>query len=304
MTSILSDDRASLKMGSCCFGIPITLHYTFFLLLVIELLASSRYLHAPFSFFMFMLYGPVLLLTIIIHELGHALATKKLGGECSGIVLWPLGGFALCGPNEKGATGDLQVALAGPLTHLPQMLFWIIVYALFTGGDFSNFSMSYYLSDLEKASSFMAILSQQTFWTNLFIMAFNLVVPAYPLDGGRVLASTLIICGVQRNRAAMITSVTALVLSAGLGMWGIISFIWLHSPNGLFTALIAAFVFASSWQLWDLYKAGRINDHPLFGRPCYDDRQPTTDLASPEQEGGIQQEEEETTKAEESGEMA
>lgn len=303
MRSLLSDDRASVKLGSCCFGIPITLHYTFFLLLVIELLASIRYMHASFSFFMFMLYGPILLLTIVIHELGHAVATKKLGGECSGIILWPLGGFALCGPTEAGATGDLKVALAGPLTHIPQMIFWVILYAAFSGGDFATFSMSYYLSDLETFTGFMATLSQQTMWTNLFILAFNLFVPAYPLDGGRVLASTLIICGVQRDRAAMITAVTALVLSAGLGMWGIISFIWLHSPNGLFTALVAAFVFASSWQLWDLYKAGRINEHPLFGRACYDDRQPASDLASPEQEVGVQQEEE-TTKAEESGEMA
>jgi len=247
-----------------------------------------------------MLYGPVLLLTVVIHELGHALATRKLGGECAGIILWPLGGFALCGPTECGAPGDLKVALAGPLTHIPQMLFWVIMYAAFAGGDFSRFSMSYYLSDLDTASGFMAVLSQQTMWTNLFIMAFNLLVPAYPLDGGRIFASTLIICGVKRDRAAMITAVTALILAAGIGMWGIISFIWLHSPNGLFTALIAAFVFASSWQLYDLYKAGRINDHPLFGRACYDDRQPAQDVEEAADVEDMQQEE--TPKVEE-GEM-
>lgn len=278
-----------------------TLHYTFFLLLLIELLASARYVYPPFSLFMFILYGPILFLTIVIHELGHALATRALGGECSGIVLWPLGGFALCGPSDRGATGDLMVALAGPLTHIPQMIFWVIIYALCMRGNFSEFSMSYYLSDLDTPNRFIAVLSQQTMWTNLFILAVNLLVPAYPLDGGRVFASTLIICGVQRDRAAMITAVTALILSAGLGMWGIISFIWLHSPNGLFTALIAAFVFASSWQLWDLHKAGRSNEHPLFGRPCYDERQPEVEIpCGTTEESSLG----ETTKAEKSGEMA
>jgi hypothetical protein len=66
MRSLLTDDRTSLKIGSCCCGIPIALHYSYFLLLVIVLAASARYRDAAFSLFMLTLYGPVLLLTIVI----------------------------------------------------------------------------------------------------------------------------------------------------------------------------------------------------------------------------------------------
>uniref|UniRef100_A0A7S1ZEE5 Peptidase M50 domain-containing protein n=1 Tax=Trieres chinensis TaxID=1514140 RepID=A0A7S1ZEE5_TRICV len=301
MRSILNDDRTALKLGSFCFGIPVTLHYTFFLLLLIELLASIRYMYPAFTLYIFLLYGPVLLVTILIHELGHALSTRKLGGEVGEIILWPLGGFALCGPTDSGAKGDLVVAVSGPLTHLLQMAIWIAFYAVFNGGYFSTFSMSYFLTDLSRScSSFMAVLSQQSFWTNLFIMAFNLFIPAYPLDGGRCLASTLILCGVNVNRAALITSVTAIVLATSLFLWGVVSFIWLHSPNGLFTALIAIFVFTSSWQLWDLYKAGRVKDHPLFGRACYNEREVQPSIQS---EGAHSQSTDETP-AVESGTMA
>ena len=55
--------------------------------------------------------------------------TKRLGGNVEGIVLWPLGGFALCGPTDDALGGDLKVALAGPMTHIPMSLIWWAIYA-------------------------------------------------------------------------------------------------------------------------------------------------------------------------------
>ena len=255
-------------------GIPIALHYSYFLLLLIVLASSARYLNAAFSLFMLALYGPVLLLTIVLHELGHCWMTKKLGGDVGGIVLWPLGGFALVGPTDCGASGDFRVALAGPLTHIPQMAFWVVMFAAFTGGDFSRFSMSYYLDELsDSAASFFAVLSQQAFWTNLFILAFNLLVPAYPLDGGRCFAAFLIMRGYRMEKVALIVSVTAMVLSGGLMLFGMISFIFMHSPNGIFMALVSAYIFSSSMNLFNMQKEGRVREHPLFGRAVFEQRE-------------------------------
>ena len=53
------------------------------------------------------------------------------------IVLWPLGGFVICGPTET-VKGDFLVAIAGPLTHLPQMAVWVVIFAIIEEGDFSN----------------------------------------------------------------------------------------------------------------------------------------------------------------------
>ena len=210
--------------------------------------------------------------------------TKRLGGDVGGIILWPLGGFALCGPTDCGPSGDFKVSIAGPLTHIPQMLFWVAMYAAFSKGDFSRFDMSYYLNELsESGASFFAVLSQQAFWTNLFIMAFNLFVPAYPLDGGRCLAALLIMRGIRMEKAALITSVTAMVLSCGLLIFGLVSFIWLHSPNGIFMALVSAYVFTGSMSLYNMQKEGRVREHPLFGRAVFEEREDVVAAASSEE---------------------
>jgi Zn-dependent protease len=63
-----------------------------------------------------------------VHEFGHALMTKRLGGQVDGIILWPLGGFAFCGPTDDFLLGDLKVAIAGPMTHVPMALLWWGIY--------------------------------------------------------------------------------------------------------------------------------------------------------------------------------
>ncbi len=50
-----------------------------------------------------------------------------------GIILWPLGGFALCGPTDEFVGGDLKVALAGPMTHIPMTLLWWTIYVAVKG---------------------------------------------------------------------------------------------------------------------------------------------------------------------------
>jgi Zn-dependent protease len=80
----------SISLGSCIGGVPIKLHLSFFLLVLIEFVTSIR-LAGEFPLYMLfvvVLYGPVLLLTVLIHEFGHIFATKRQGGEVGGIVLW------------------------------------------------------------------------------------------------------------------------------------------------------------------------------------------------------------------------
>jgi Zn-dependent protease len=80
----------SISLGSCIGGVPIKLHLSFFLLLLIEFITSIRLARdfPLYMLFVVVLYGPVLLLTVLIHELGHIFATKRLGGDVAGIVLW------------------------------------------------------------------------------------------------------------------------------------------------------------------------------------------------------------------------
>lgn len=155
-----------------------------------------------------------------VHEFGHALMTKKLGGSVGGIVLWPLGGFALCGPAES-LKGDLHVALAGPLTHLPMGFLWWAIYVASGEGERGMWPSSLPYLDVMSANAagcvrflccdsfllyarpsfcsmrfgshaesvsyrarrrFFEILSAQAVYLNILLFCFNLLLPAYPVS--------------------------------------------------------------------------------------------------------------------------
>ena len=97
-----------------------------------------------------------------------------IGGQVGDMVLWPLGGFVICGPVDS-VIADFKVAIAGPLTHLPQMAFWLVIFFCIEGS----------MEGLDRivdtsAHSFGAILSAQAFFLNLILFVFNLFVPAPP----------------------------------------------------------------------------------------------------------------------------
>jgi Zn-dependent protease len=198
-----------------------------------------------------------------------------LGGQVGDMVLWPLGGYVICGPSGT-VEGDFKVAIAGPLTHLPQMAFWVLIFWIAEGDDFGE--LTRYL-DLDE-TSFMGALAAQSFFLNLVLMIFNLFIPAYPLDGGRCLAAGLIMCGMNVVTAAMTTAVVGMIIAALMACWGIVEF-FMGSPTGVFTAAIGFWI---GWTSYELFKLTRpasgmygepidnLKTHPVFGQECYQNR--------------------------------
>jgi Zn-dependent protease len=191
------------------------------------------------------------------------------------MVLWPLGGFVMCGPTETVAH-DFTVAIAGPLTHIPQMLVWLLIFTGLEGGNFDNLTRQ---MDTEKVA-FGPLLCAQAFYLNVVLFVFNLFIPAYPLDGGRCLAAALVMCGLSVLKAAMATAVIGMAIAAAFVVWGIIDFIG-GSPTGIFTAAMGAWIFMTSFGLFKLTRPasgvyGDITDnlksHPVFGQDCYQNR--------------------------------
>lgn len=77
---MVSDAACALPLGSCCCGVPITLHYTFFLLLGLQVLAAIRqYDSFWYTLLIAVIWGPILLITIVFHELGHAWMNRRFG---------------------------------------------------------------------------------------------------------------------------------------------------------------------------------------------------------------------------------
>jgi Zn-dependent protease len=163
---------------------------------------------------------------------------------------------------------DLWVAIAGPLAHLPQIVFWMTLYLVLNGGQTIEFQADINLQYLKEGGSvsFWSILSVQAIMMNAALFAFNLAIPAYPMDGGRCLAALMVMCGASTYTAAMATSVIAMLVGFAFMIVGVY-------PNltfsGILLAFFGAFIANSSRELRTMTMRGQVHDHPLFDRDCY-----------------------------------
>lgn len=115
--------------------------------------------------------------SVILHELGHAIVARRGGIQVRAIVLLPIGGVTIMEQSERPAPArDIRVALAGPLVNLLLAAVSLVaILAVYPDKDL-----------LVRPLLYSGDLVRTMFWTNVFLGAFNLL-PAYPMDGGRVL---------------------------------------------------------------------------------------------------------------------
>jgi Zn-dependent protease len=138
---------------------------------------------------------------VLLHEFGHALACRQVGGVANRIVLWPLGGIAFVNPPPRpGAL--LWCIAAGPLVNvvLAPLTVGMVVLGAVLGWEES-------LPDLYR-------LSQMVAYINGILLVFNLL-PIYPLDGGQILQALLwFVLG--RARSLLVASLIGLLAGTAL----------------------------------------------------------------------------------------
>ena len=138
---------------------------------------------------------------VLMHEFGHALACRQVGGQANRIVLWPLGGVAYVAPPRRpGAT--LWAIAAGPLVN-------VVLLPLTFGAAIAGDSLGLPNSS-PNAFNFLWMIA----YINAGLLAFNLL-PIYPLDGGQILRSLLWFF-FGRARSLMITVGVGVAGTAGL----------------------------------------------------------------------------------------
>jgi Zn-dependent protease/CBS domain-containing protein len=170
--------RWSWKIGEVA-GIGLYVHATFWLLIAFVLVLNWSDGHSVVA----ALYGAAFVLVIFgcitLHELGHALTAHRFGIRTRDIILLPIGGLARLERMPDDPIQELWVALAGPAVNvvIAGLLYGVI---LFSGG---TVRLGQFLS---LGGGFLAELMI----VNLWLVAFNLI-PAFPMDGGRVLRSLL-----------------------------------------------------------------------------------------------------------------
>ncbi|MFQ5777586.1 MAG: CBS domain-containing protein [Terriglobia bacterium] len=168
--------RWALRVGSV-YGIAIRLHFTFLFLLAFLFLVATL-AHGWLAGLRSVLLIVLVFGCVLLHELAHSYVCVHYGLRVRTITLLPIGGLALLEDLPRDPRQEIHIALAGPAANF--------VLALWLG---------VLLVVLDPSTSFRPVLSGQAlllslFWSNLYIGLFNLI-PAYPLDGGRVFRAWL-----------------------------------------------------------------------------------------------------------------
>ncbi|MCB9905806.1 MAG: site-2 protease family protein [Planctomycetes bacterium] len=156
----------SIRLGSI-FGIEIKLHWSMPLLLLVFLFGLS----GSMGFFNAALLLLALESIVLLHELGHSLVAKSYGLQVIDITFWPLGGMARMSRIPEDTKIEATIALAGPAVNL--LLALVTMPVLAFAGD----------SSIGQLAWIFVLM-------NLTLGGFNLL-PAFPMDGGRVLRALL-----------------------------------------------------------------------------------------------------------------
>lgn len=204
-------------------GITVFLHWSWFLAAAyIISLEAKNYSSPAWS----VLECLALFAIVTMHEFGHALAGRQVGGTSDHIVLWPLGGVAYVNPPPRpGAT--LWSLAAGPLVNVA---LFPILYGLFAWAGSAGWQES-----MPDAFHFAyAVLG-----IDVILLIFNML-PIYPLDGGQILRSLLWFV-VGRARSLMAATIIGFI-----GVAGLIAFaFWQQS---VWDGLICGFIVLNCWS--------------------------------------------------------
>jgi len=238
-------------------GIDLFLHWSWFLVAAYEIQDRAvRYSSLTWNVLEYL----ALFLIVTLHEYGHALACRQVGGTSNQIVLWPLGGVAYVNPPPRpGAT--LWSLAAGPLVNV------VLVPILLMAGTLSR------SSGLAAAMPDAHALLRAVWIINLGLLIFNLL-PIYPLDGGQILRS-LLWYWLGRARSLMVATMVGFAGVAGL----ILLALWIHS---VWVGVICVFILMNCWsglrQAQALSHLAKLPRHPGFACPSCKAAPPVGDL--------------------------
>jgi len=213
----------SLNIGSVA-GTAIRIHVTFLLFLAwifgVEYIAGG-----PQAAWSSLLFIVLLFLCVLLHEFGHIFTARTFGVRTPDVILLPIGGVARLERIPEKPSEEFLIAIAGPAVNVVIALLLVLVAGANLSAD--------HLAALESADVSMI---DRLAVVNLFLAVFNLI-PAFPMDGGRVLRALL---------AARLGYVRATEIAATIGQWVAFALGFLGLFGNPILIFIAIFVYLAA----------------------------------------------------------
>jgi Zn-dependent protease len=211
-------------------GVTVFLHFSWFIIAAFYMTSFARQYDQP-------LWGVLTYLAlfaiVLLHEFGHALACRQVGGVANRIILWPLGGIAFVNPPRRPGAYLWSIA-AGPLVN--------VALIPFIGVAFATALHQHSLG----ASSDSVLFWSQLRLINYSLLIFNLL-PIFPLDGGQIVRG-LLWYPFGEIRSLQISSVLGLIGGALLGIIGLLA-------GSMWWAVLAFFLLSRAWYGWQAARA-------------------------------------------------
>lgn len=203
-----AEDRVETPAsGFRIIGVPIRLHFTFILLLIFIVTFGAQGGESALNNAIYII---ALFTSVLLHELGHVAVSKRYGIRTLEIVMYPIGGIARLERSPKPSE-ELWIALAGPAVNV------LIATALFAYLGYIRAEID--LKALMVPSS--ANLIARIAIGNLILGAFNMI-PAFPMDGGRVLRA-LLARWQPEEKATRMAAAAGRVFAILIGLYGLLS---------------------------------------------------------------------------------
>src|SRR5262245_25118389 len=206
-------------------GTAVRIHLTFFLLLAFVAAVGWRAGGVPMAIDQ-VVFVVLLFVCVVLHEFGHVFAARAYGIRTSDVTLLPIGGVASLERMPEKPGQEIVVALAGPAVNL--VIAVALVFALGASFDLSH------MAQLQEATTTMV---GRIAAANVALCVFNLI-PAFPMDGGRVLRALLAI-------PMGYTRATRVAATIGQGLAFVFALLGLVYGNPLLV-LVAVFIFLAA----------------------------------------------------------
>lgn len=173
--------NASFPIGTY-LGIRVRVHVSFLIVLAIYILQQGDPLWT-------IRWMALLFLSVLLHEFGHCLGCRSVGGTADDILMWPLGGLAFCAPPRRPWPEFVTVA-CGPLVNVVLAAASYVVLLIMFGAA-TPVSLDPFTMWRGDPGGGLAGLVADLFVVNYILLLFNLLLVFYPFDGGRLIQIAL-----------------------------------------------------------------------------------------------------------------